>query len=189
MRECCRRNRYSRRARTRFFFLLHPIGWINQDFSFFTNQTASWQPKGEKMSINALPPPLKKNSSCILKKLFPFSICRGPSLGELMWADERLCPASLPERDRRKQKGSLSCFSFLFTIYSTQHSYSVRGGRRRRRERRRERRSQLLHGEGLRRRINTHALSLSPFVMAPSWRKRWKRKRRRSLSLFWTRGR
>ena len=124
--------------------------------------------RGENVDKRIATTTKKKNSSCILKKLFPFSICRGPSLGELMWADERLCPASLPERDRRKQKGSLSCFSFLFTIYSTQHSYSVRGGRRRRRERRRERRSQLLYGEGLRRRINTHARSLSLSLLS-SW--------------------
>ena len=176
---------------THSIFFSSPSNWMNQSrlFIFYQSNSVMATERGENVDKRIATTTKKKNSSCILKKLFPFSICRGPSLGELMWADERLCPASLPERDRRKQKGSLSCFSFLFTIYSTQHSYSVRGGRRRRRERRRERRSQLLHGEGLRRRINTHARSLSPFVMAPSWRKRWKRKRRRSLSLFWTRGR
>ena len=155
---------------THSIFFSSPSNWMNQSrlFIFYQSNSVMATERGENVDKRIATTTKKKNSSCILKKLFPFSICRGPSLGELMWADERLCPASLPERDRRKQKGSLSCFSFLFTIYSTQHSYSVRGGRRRRRERRRERRSQLLYGEGLRRRINTHARSLSLSLLS-SW--------------------
>ena len=77
------------------------------------------------MSINALPPPLKKkNSSCILKKLFPFSICRGPSLGELMWADERLCPASLFRKEIEESKKGV-CRVFLFSLRSTPHNILI----------------------------------------------------------------
>ena len=124
MRECCRRNRYSRRARTRFFFLLHPIGWINQDFSFFTNQTASWQPKGEKMSINALPPPLKKRTRhAFWKNYFPFRFVGVHRLGN--WCGRmRDCVQHLFRKEIEESKKGV-CRVFLFSLRSTPHNILI----------------------------------------------------------------
>ena len=80
--------------------------------------------RGENVDKRIATTTKKKNSSCILKKLFPFSICRGPSLGELMWADERLCPASLFRKEIEESKKGV-CRVFLFSLRSTPHNILI----------------------------------------------------------------